>query len=720
MKNILVASLLLGVAASAAQAGSSLYERADEAARAGRLAEALALLQASQADKPLEQTLPSELALRVYLLADNRQLAQALEFAQLALGAHPRAARLWLARAYAHRQGAQHAQALAAYQQALTLEPGNADASLGVIYSLKETGGALLAFKQAQQHPGVLSDAALQTLRHDAAVQLLRAARGDSSAQRRQGALDEAIALMQAHRQPSTAQQSDLLVALALRGQHEQAVQLYRQLRRASTDAPAPWARAAAAASLLQRGHVDEGLELLEQAHALEPENLEAAYTLMFAYSDAKRFVSAMALCDALVERLRLKAPSDLPYALQMQAQLRLWAGQTAQASALADQALAAYPTHEGLNLLQVRVLLARGRVHEARAKLDSLTQAAVPGSEAHLLALELDAPARPREVAESVRKLREQYPQDPRIERAAQELERAQKPYVWAAAGSQQDRDSSTTSHTLEVGSGALGPAGTRVYAQRESRRESLRDAAFTSTTTALGVQQVVGSSVQASAAVVHTQPVASAPSGTGLRVKTDFDFGSLGRLSWQWTSLDTQIAARAVLEGITAKSHALQWSTAFLDDKVRAGVRVARQSLSDGNDRDSVSASLRMPLTATDRWRWESALNAGLDRASTAEVSYFSPRSAWWGDAELSAQSAPWSLGPSTRVSLKPTLALGVYAQEGLSVLPTASAGLSVNMDVGSSVSFSLEMRSTHRPYDAQYTTLNSAQLSMFARLP
>jgi biofilm PGA synthesis protein PgaA len=216
-----------------------------------------------------------------------------------------------LLEAYAEGLRAQreHAQALAAYERILVLDPRNRDAQRNRVFTVARLGAPHRALEIAQASPGLLSEEELLSLRSDrAAVATRWGAAADPDAPTRFAATDAALAqneqLLAGSAAPGNAGGAtqrrlrfDRIVLLRHRLRMREAVELFESLVRDGVDV-APYAQVAAADAYLHLREPEKARDLYLRAQADGETGFDVQIGLYYAYSDAEQHRSAIGQID--------------------------------------------------------------------------------------------------------------------------------------------------------------------------------------------------------------------------------------------------------------------------------------------------------------------------------------------------------------------------------------------------------------------------------------
>jgi biofilm PGA synthesis protein PgaA len=702
-------AVALALATSSIAHAQDAYAQADALAAKGQRQEALDVLRQVTS----QQTAPARaLALEVYLLTDTQQFAQAQTAATRATRLQPKEASVWLARAYAQNRAGQKGPALLSYQEVLKLEPTNKDALEAQVALLKGMGNQSSAYDVASKAPQLFDAKFLDQLRHAKAVELLRIARAEPSAAQRKKLLNESLALLRQETLVDAGRLADRLVVLSESGNDAETVTLYEEALR--TTGVSDWALVSVAGSYSHLGKLQAALDLLERAYAKNAKDQNVVYALVYAYCDLQRFVQAREVIDTFIATQRTGSP-ELRFASQLQAQVALWSGDNARAGTLLEAARTAYPDHTGIRLVYVSWLNAVGRRTDAKAQLEQMLAVDANDVEARVMLAELQADTQPEAAMKALEELQKTYPDDTRIARSQREVARALKGGVWASYATSADRDSSGKTYALSAQSPTLTDHGLRLLLSLEATDSQLASGTVQQRQVGVGVEQPLIGTWTGQASLVRNDRGGDV--GARLRMSGELFEGI--PMSVKTSTLDAEVPAKGVTQGLTSKTTSVQVSHQFLGS-VNTSAAVSRTQLSDGNVREglSMSASGQGPALGVLRTDW--AARAGMDRASKTNVSYFSPARDSWTELETGLRLPSWNAFGSQLLVWRPYAAIGSFSQTGRETLLTTNIGLGMSWSVSKDLLLSFDLHHLRRPYDGAYSAQTSGQMTVQSKLP
>ncbi len=218
---------------------------------------------------------------------------------------------LVLASAYVNERQGRLMRALADYQAALQIAPGNRVALRGKSLVLRAILLPKQALAVATEHPGILSGEEIVQLEAD--VVALRIRHGAQSAypdERRHEGTDRALSEIEVLLARPDLEANmrkrlryDRIVSLADRLRMGEAIADFEALAEDVHDTPAYVLEAAGRAYLYER-KPERAREVLEIAGAREPNNLAVQFPLFFVYADLADHRRALALAESLLDRI--------------------------------------------------------------------------------------------------------------------------------------------------------------------------------------------------------------------------------------------------------------------------------------------------------------------------------------------------------------------------------------------------------------------------------
>jgi biofilm PGA synthesis protein PgaA len=351
------------------------------------------------------------------VLADAERFEEALAAVRELSGRVTSAADVNAACGYVNARARRHTAALACYTQALRVAPAHAEARRGYILAAAALGATGPALDQAQDHPGLLSEAELARLELDAAAQALRWAllpASTAQAERRNRAraalathdrlaLDPAIAHANAY---GRVLQFDRVVALVADYRMTEAVDAIEALQAeglALEDFPV-YALAAAGEAYAYLRRPRRAAAVYEAALLQTPDDFGLRIGLFYARSDLDDHAGARAVARDL---LAAEPPWIKPAPGRFLANIRYAEAREVEALELAfrddyDAALAKFdallslaPANPNLRLTRAELLRWRGWQEAARRDLERVRRQAPENTRVDVIAGHIDLDGR-------------------------------------------------------------------------------------------------------------------------------------------------------------------------------------------------------------------------------------------------------------------------------------------------------------------------------------
>ena len=295
------------------------------------------------------------LAGRLLTAADAGDSASVLSLIETTTALNLDSEPLALARAYGLGEIGESLKALAAYDEVLAVTPDHSEALRGKALVLRSMLLPTQALALADGHAGILTDEEIERLRADeAAIALRLRARTPYPAASLYESRDQSIKEIDdriGSTKTSTSQTVlllDRIVALTDANEAEAAVAQFEALR-TEDDINQAYVLAAAARAYLQLRRPEEGIDLLEQAMDLDPNNVEHKFALVYTLLDLERYEAAFDLTRELTGTLPMlnRAPgSNIVKGNENRTRAELLAGIT---EAYGDQLEAAQSRFESL-----------------------------------------------------------------------------------------------------------------------------------------------------------------------------------------------------------------------------------------------------------------------------------------------------------------------------------------------------------------------------------
>ena len=224
--------------------------------------------------------------------------------------------RLAVAEAYLFEREERHIDALARYQTALEISPGDPAALRGMALVLRELLLPQKALAIADKHPGILDKNEIAQLEADvAALEIREGAQAQYPEERRFEATDRALVRLEALlAEPDVRQrlEYDRIVALVDRGRTAEAVEAFDSLDKAPDDLPV-YVLERAGTAYLEEHQPSKARPLLENAIERAPENLELNFRIFYVYADLREYDKADKVAEKLLTEIAASRPADDP-----------------------------------------------------------------------------------------------------------------------------------------------------------------------------------------------------------------------------------------------------------------------------------------------------------------------------------------------------------------------------------------------------------------------
>ncbi|MDE2089191.1 MAG: poly-beta-1,6 N-acetyl-D-glucosamine export porin PgaA, partial [Gammaproteobacteria bacterium] len=569
--------------------------------------------------------------------------------------------------AYAQERRAHYLAALRIYDEILRRAPGDGRAWAARILALSSLGADQAALREAGRYPRALDAAQWQRLHEDHAAALLRRAELASGPQaRRFQEIDRVLARLDENlrRYPlSLRTRFDRVRALRDRYLMPQAVQAYRQLRRAGVDAPY-YVHAAAGWAYLYLRQPERASRAFLLALKSKPDDRDARRGLFYAYSDLNDFTRARALIEdsargpltpdqelqarvyaawerafeghlGAAQRRFERLWAQAPYNDEIEAALGtvyLWRGWPRRARAHYQAVIARAPDNLQARAGRAQAAMTLGDYRHARARIEALDRR-------HPLDADVRTLARAWRL-HALRRLHVEagYGKDLQGQQSSRDLRLAS--YLYAAPVDDTIRPflhqyyersdvNARRAAYHRLGAGAVYSAGTATRLSAEVRRE------FASGTMA----------------------------GVAARFDHAFDdHWSLGA-GLDTDSVDVPLAARAA--GIDGRSLNLT-ADYRASERGGAGIALRRLRMSDGNRRTSVYLNAWRRVVNRPRYQGSVSGEVYASRNTRSDAPYYNPRR----DASVSlGYKNDWLIYRRYGRALQHWLSVsaGVYAEAG-----------------------------------------------------
>lgn len=264
------------------------------------------------------------------VLIDQKQADPAITLLTEIAQAHPEQIEVLVALAYAYEVKKQFLTSIMLYENILTLQPGNKEATRGIIFDLTAAGAIPLAYEKAQANKDLFSDEEWTRFNWDAAATLIRWGEATPLENKQRfdetdaaiKAVEDNIALVKTLKleEPEvwlTRARIDLMVALRHRVRMKDVLAQYDILQQQKIAVPA-YGRSAAADAYLYLEEPEKARDLYLSIIKESPKDFDARYSLVYAYLETEQFDKAMSLAKELAKeqpaKLRFKPVGGAEY----------------------------------------------------------------------------------------------------------------------------------------------------------------------------------------------------------------------------------------------------------------------------------------------------------------------------------------------------------------------------------------------------------------------
>lgn len=554
------------------------------------------------------------------------------------------------------------------YDDLLRLDPGYRPAQRSRIFLASRMGTPNTALAEARAVPGLLSPLEMASLEQEALGERLRWAiaerdRGGDDLQRF-SALDavlrdgDALARRLTATDPTLDQpewravqrrlDADRVVALFQRGGRDaDVVALYESLR---ATGPAPWyATASAAGAQARLRRADLAVPLYQTAlrdggdAVRMPSDVHVG--LVYAYLDTAQFEAADVLLADMISRtppLLANSPEagrpndEYGDLLGLRALVLMYTDRPAQAQSQFNELTALAPRSEPYRTGQARLLRLREQPDAALRTFDDVLADHPLSVDARAGRAEtLYDAGRMHEATQRLNELAQLHPGHGAVRSAQRTRDTVMAPRLSVEAV--RGRDGGTLSNRdwraeARLSSGWYTRANEhnwRVFARQLWSSADIGGTSLDAPRTGLGLQWRSGR-FDGEAELHHTRddvgPVASPPRTGGLALSAGWRATDHWRLSAALDTNSHDIPWRARQAGVAGRDASLGVGY-VVNESRRLDARIARMSLSDGNDRNGASLAWRERWLSGPRWQLSTTLAADTARYAQQNVPYFSP---------------------------------------------------------------------------------------------
>lgn len=570
------------------------------------------------------------------VLANLLAEANRFEEARVELNAvqkiRPAWAQVYLTRAQVEQQARNEISALKAFNQALAIDPQNQTAREGKLLTLSRLGSPDIALTEAKEWARV-DPQVIQRLHEDKAAQAIRRSENayhDSPAQA-VPALDAAIGLVETNLQRyagSERSRFDYVRALANRNRHHDAIAVYENLMAEKRALPGYLHHSAGLAYLAEQ-QPQQARNAFQAALAFDPNDFSASVGLFYALCDLNKFRQAKAHIDALAARPL--EPERKFQAGMLAIWVRAYEDRLGVAHDRFSALLARVPASTSLHNALGRIYLWRGWPRRARKEFNYVALRHPHDLEAQTGLLDVDmALADYRSAARRVGALNTLAPGNESVRRSNRAQALHHRPEFHIAIGTSQTKERASTGRSLHV--------ETRVYSAplnfqnrlfAHQYYESARfDAGYVYyKRLGLGWESIIA---RVGKLEIEAQQEFYKENQTSVLVGGEIQFNDYWRIKGRYDSNSIDVPLRARLNDIDGTSVYLG-SKYRLSERMAIDVSTQRLSMSDGNDRRSLSASADYQFIQGPFYKANVVLDgyASTNTLPSVNVAYFNPAS-------------------------------------------------------------------------------------------
>lgn len=626
---------------------------------------------------------------------------------------YPRPAELQAALGYVHRLARNWAAAALAYQAAGELEPQRREYHRLAVLSLLDLGAPARAQALAEQDPQALTEADRQRLRGELAARAARWAELPPEAgESRFARTDLALALLEERVQatagaggfPHRRARFDHLAALRQRERMDEVIAAFEALQREGAELP-PYVLNAAGDAYLAQRRPREAIALYERSLAAAPGQPEIQLARVYACVEAERFEEALSSIDALAAAEPThRAGQPNPYKLRLDtlsALVRAYADEHAQAQSRLEPLVAGAPLAAELRATLASVYRWRGwpRRAEQEYRIALSIDPQFLDARLGLAGTWLDRQRYAR-VAETLTALRARYPEDKRVERLEQDWRRERGWQLSSQAAGGRSSGNAVASEEWTLATRLYSPLLTprlRAYGWQYHAHSQLPEGDGRYRRLGLGLDyRFDGLRLYGGVQAEPQGDQAGLVAGAAWSATDHWSF-SLG-----YDSRSVEVPVRAFWYGIHGSELQLglgyRWS-----ELRRLDLGLAHLEMSDGNSRQSLSASLRQRLYTAPALKLDGALGAYASENSRQDAPYFNPREDLSVGVSLSADHLTWRHYEHA-FSQQISAGIAQYYQQDFGAAPIYDLGYRHDWKLGEGLRLHYGLSWRSRVYDGQ----------------
>ncbi len=617
---------------------------------------------------------------RAMLLVESNYLPAANLAIDELLETHPDDVSVVLAGAYVKKHSGEKFDALALYQRAKALKPDSAEAATGTRLALGDVGAAHAALEQKPapdkaERERLETDTVAEAVRYGLVEQVVKTDRL-TEAKEALAKVDANIAALPVDNPVQrTRARIDRLHALRSVEEMQAILDDAAALERDKIELPTH-ARVPVADALLYLRHPRKAIPMYEEILAVNSDQPEVEFSLMYAQLEAERFGDARETLDRLLERQKpwltapgLVRPESNPLRARAEITLALllsFGDDLQGAQELLERLIVEAPARAELHRELAMVYLRRGWATQALAEYrialsiedDDL------GSKIGLVSVSRNLNEY-RKVEASLVELETAEPANLHVQRARDDWN-AESGWQFDVSdrrgrGDSQvfgnrDRDQEVTLQT------PLIDDAWRVYAQQRKQTAEIPEGDVEYKRAGLGIHYTQDQLDVRAAWLPQRDGFATRDS---LNVSARWRFNDYWWIASEFDTASAEAPLRARFYGTTAMAAtvATGWQR---DDLLDAQVRASYMDFTDGNERKSVSAQLRQRAVTTPHVKIDARFELGASRNSLQGAPYFNPSQDAIGLGGLSLDWLTWR-HYENNLQQRFGVAAGQYWQQG-----------------------------------------------------
>ncbi len=609
-------------------------------------------------------------------LAEAKQPAEANKQIQSLLKTNPRSIELLKTLAYIKEADQDYAGAFDIYDRILIIDRDNKSARHARVLSLLRLGVPHEALQFARRDTSLFSPEEWNRMLGDqAAIEIRWGQQPVTDPSQRYRNTDKAIELLKNQQKNITDKTSpaylrnqfDLMAAYRNRRYMHEAVTLYEQLRKDNVKNFPPYVQALVGDAYLSLRQPEKAIALLEKSVDKDPHNLDAQYSLYYAYLEADRYEQSLTHIDALEDSLPqwMSSPGskekqlnfDKLYAQTIASMARAYIGKLDQAENRLNILSAQAPDNIDVQTSLAHVFLWRGWPRAALEKYQTVLTQDSDNIEAKTgIVSALSARGNFAEAETALKPLQNQYNDHPQVKNLIKTANIRKMREIWLEVNGGSSSDT-----TLYQGSSDLGFTG---YYYDRPWRLGLRAFAYLSHLqgnfsgeTVIRNRGGAGLHYQQQDIVLRGN-ISDGDGPAGLSFQGDWSPTDHWQGSLAIETFSEQTPLRADLAGVKAQSLGISTRYRFHESR-SLGVSLQYMDFDDGNQRNTLSLFGQQRLFTGLRYTLAGELYLYRQTNSINNAAYFNPSKQ--NSVELSFNNE-WLTSMHYEKSMRQRLKIGI----------------------------------------------------------